>query len=355
MPVQLNFRSLEEAAPGDAWREVFRRGWPGWRAWYLRRGMGRGPTLVHSRAALTRHMPEFLPVWERLVDAAGADETAARFLSFWSPPRYLVHCSQAVMHGADGPLLIRNYDLDPRLNESTLYKTRWNNRTVVGMVEGMSGLADGMNDAGLAVSLTFGGRVESGQGFGIPQIIRYLLETCADVSEAVDALRRLPCHMSYNLTLLDREGNWATVMLAPDRPPIATDNRFATNHQLGVEWPRHGRDSRTLERSEYLHSILSDPELSQPALEAAFLRSPLFSTGYARGFGTVYTTVYRPLCGTITLLWPDGCRCMWDMDAFGERDFDVIYMADGSQVVASSKTTQSGAGSGWCGQACPGP
>ena len=46
------------------------------------------------------------------------------------------------------------------------------------------GLLDGMNDAGLAVSLTFGGRPVLGDGFGIPLVMRYVLETCEDVAEA---------------------------------------------------------------------------------------------------------------------------------------------------------------------------
>ena len=54
------------------------------------------------------------------------------------------------------------------------------------------GLLDGMNDAGLAVSLTFGGRRVLGDGFGIPIVVRYLLETCDDVAEAREALARLP-------------------------------------------------------------------------------------------------------------------------------------------------------------------
>ena len=45
-----------------------------------------------------------------------------------------------------------------------------------------------MNDDGLAVSLTFGGRRVLGDGFGIPIVLRYLLETCGTVEEArVDA------------------------------------------------------------------------------------------------------------------------------------------------------------------------
>jgi predicted choloylglycine hydrolase len=344
--VQVNFRSLQEQTPGDAWRQVFDHGWPGWRQWWLSKDGGRGASREQCRMALRRHMPEFARTWEQLVEVVGGGDEVAQFLSFWSPPRYLVHCSQAVLVEDEGPVLIRNYDLDPNLNEGTLYKTCWRDRTVVGMVEGMAGLADGMNDAGLVVSLTFGGRVAYGPGFGIPLVVRYLLESCTDVEDAVETLRRLPCHMSYNLTLMDMKGCWATVLLSPDRPPIVTDQRFATNHQLTVELPRHGRNTKTIERAERLNAVLSASGASPATLEAAFLQPPLFSTAYDKGFGTIYTAVYRPKAGTVSLLWPDGCRFVWGMDAFHDRDFDVVYSPQGSQVTGHGTRGPAGHGIG---------
>lgn len=342
MALELSFRSLEEQAPGDAWREVFGHGWPGWRAWFGKKG-GHHPTLAQSRQALRRHMPEMEPIWERLVEAAGADDLAAQFLTFWNPPRYLVNCSQAVIFDQDGPLLIRNYDLDPALNEGTLYKTRWHARQVMGMVEGMAGLADGMNDAGLAVSLTFGGRIEYGTGFGIPLVMRYLLEFCADVEDAVDMLRRVPSHMSYNLTLLDRAGTWATVMLSPDRPPMVNRNRFATNHQIWVELPRHGRETLTVERAECLKRLTADPAMNGTAAARAFLQPPLFARGYDKGFGTVYTAAYRPLSGSMSLIWPDGASQGWSFADFPKRRFRVRYYGrDGAPVPAPVTREQPG-------------
>ena len=74
------------------------------------------------------------------------------------------------------------------------------------MLDCLWGLLDGINDAGLAISLTFGGRPQVGEGFGIPLIIRYVLETCRNTGEAMRALRRIPVQMSYNVTALDQEG-----------------------------------------------------------------------------------------------------------------------------------------------------
>ena len=97
-------------------------------------------------------------------------------------------------------------------------RTRWQGRGVMGTTDGLLGLVDGVNDAGLAVSLTFGGRREVGDGFGVPLILRYVLQTCETAKEAEAALSRIPCHMSYNVTVLDAQRQFLTAYLTPDRP-----------------------------------------------------------------------------------------------------------------------------------------
>lgn len=338
--MHLNFRSLTEDKPSDALRQVFAHGWPGWSEWVRKRHRASSRDLRDARLALRRHMPEFESLWDSWIGVCGDDPDAALFLSFWSPPRYLVHCSQAVLVDHHGPLLIRNYDLDPKLNESTLLSTKWRGRRVAGMVEGIVGLADGMNEAGLAASLTFGGRTISSKGFGIPLIIRYVLEMCADVQQAVEALRAVPSHMSYNVTVVDASGDWATVYLAPDRPTIVTRTPFTTNHQLGVEWPRHGRFSNTQGRSDHLVQLLADPNLTEERLVAEFLRPPLASTGYERGFGTIYTAAYRPRAKEITLRWMDGSRGDHVLGALSPHERLVHYSTTGSRTVSSSHARQ---------------
>lgn len=334
--MQLQFRGLTEQWPGPAWQAVFDHGWPGWRDWFLSRGGRDGAGLPETRRALRRHMPEFEGLWDELVGVVRGDDDAALFLSFWTPPRYLVSCSQLVLCDDAGPMLVRNYDLDPRLNESCMLHTAWRGRRVMGMVEGLAGLADGMNDAGVAASLTFGGRAQSGRGFGIPLIMRYLLEMCRDVADAREVLRAVPCHMSYNVTIADRAGDWATVFLAPDRPPILSDRPLATNHQLGVEWPRHGRETRTRMRETHLRKMLDRPErLTGEGAIRSFLSPPLFATDYARGFGTVYTAAYRPATGEARLHWKGGAPLGWSIDDFRPASASVTYSARGSVATAT--------------------
>ena len=147
--------------------------------------------------------------------------------SLWNPTPFLTGCSQAaVLDG--GPALIRNYDWDYRVFDGVVARTGYTGRRVLGMLDCLWGLLDGVNDAGLAISLTFGGRPQVGEGFGIPLVIRYVLEVCGTVDEAVRVLGRVPVHMSYNVTVLDRGGRWATVYLAPDRPARVTDRAAST-------------------------------------------------------------------------------------------------------------------------------
>ena len=303
--MQMTFEAVAEAKPGTKWQACFHKNWPDYKAWFLSRGGHQGPSLGQSIQQLRRFMPELLPTYERLVELAGGDELAARFLSCYQPPAYLSGCSQAVWLGSEEPVLIRNYDLDPRLCEGLIFSSAWHGRKIIATNECLWGVDDGINDAGLALSLTFGGRRVIGKGFGIPLILRYILEFCDTTAEAIEVLRRVPSHMAYNVTVLDRRGNYATVMVAPDRPIQVTRAPVATNHQGAIENPEHARFTRTVERERFLNECLGDDRLTEQALIAKFLQAPLYNTAYRSGFGTLYTAVYRTEQGQAEFCWPD--------------------------------------------------
>jgi predicted choloylglycine hydrolase len=247
-------------------------------------------------------MPELVPTWQRLSAMLGDEPDAAAALALWNPPPFLTGCSQAaVLPG--GPALVRNYDWDYRLFDAAVARTSYAGRRVLGMLDCLWGLLDGVNDAGLAVSLTFGGRPQAGQGFGIPLVIRYVLQTCGNAEEAVRALRRIPVHMSYNVTVLDRDGSRATVYLAPDRPARVTSRAVATNYQGKVEWAPYAAAIRTVERQERLEELLA-AGADAASVVAACLRPPLYATKFGEGFGTLYTAEYRPDDGVARYYWP---------------------------------------------------
>lgn len=329
--MELAWRAISEAEPGPKWAGLFAELWPEYRAWWLREGADARPTFWESRKALKKHMPEIAPLYERLCELAGGGDLAARFLSFYRPPPYLSGCSQAIWPGAE-PVLVRNYDYDPNAFEAVTLLTGWQGRKVIGTSDGLWGLVDGMNDAGLAVSLTFGGRRVVGDGFGVPLILRYVLQTCETAQEAGAALARLPTHMSYNVTVLDAKRNFLTAYMAPDRPAVLTHAAVATNHQEKVEWDAHARMTATVERERFLLQRLTLHVEPQEKFIGAFLRPPLYSTAFGQGFGTLYTAVYRPRLGQMELRWPRGT---WPLGLAGvKEETRLIYTPEAKASVS---------------------
>lgn len=312
--MQLQFTALSDNGDGNRWRSLYTRLWPAYRAWYLRDGHLARPTYLECREALVTHMPAMLPVWEQLVDLAGGGDVAARFLSLYCPPPYLTGCSQAAWGGSD-PLLVRNYDYDPKAFEATILRSNFGGRAVLGTSDCLAGLVDGINDAGLAVSLTFGGRRVVGRGFGMPWLLRYVLQTCNTTPEAVEALAAVPTHMAYNVTLVDERRRVKTLQLAPDRPAVILDTPVATNHQATVEWEAHARETATIEREQFLLKRLLEHRDPASDFVAAFLRPPLYSVHFDRGFGTLYTAALWPRRRELVYAWP-GSEWRLTLDGF---------------------------------------
>jgi predicted choloylglycine hydrolase len=303
LPGPTTFWAIREPTPGEQWRALFEATWSSYRAWYLQDGDVARPRLDVARRQLGSHMPELMPTWERLVELAGDDETAARMLTLWNPPAFLPGCSQAVLTG-DTPALVRNYDYRPDLCERVVYSSAFTGRRVLGMSDCLWGLVDGMNDAGLAVSVAFGGRRGVGEGFGIPLVVRYLLEVAESVADVEAVLAGLPVNMSYNLTVLDRDADAATIFVAPGTRPEVFGLPAATNHRgTTPDDPEHARAFHSVQRQQVLlNSLQQQPELD--AFVTEFLTPPLYNTAYEQGFGTMYTAVYRPAEGVADFVWP---------------------------------------------------
>ncbi|WP_314219381.1 C45 family peptidase [Streptomyces zaehneri] len=186
---------------------------------------GRTPEgAAQARQLFETHMPELVPVLDRLAEQLKSPQ-AKTLLTMATVRPFFSGCTQI---GHEGTLL-RNYDFAPDHCEGIIVSSRFL-RPVVGMQEAGWGLLDGMNDAGLAVSLTFGGRFVHGPGFAMPLVLRYLLETCRTVDEAVGGLRTLPVAIPQNVTLVDPDRS-VTVHVGPDIPMTEAPDSCAANHQ----------------------------------------------------------------------------------------------------------------------------
>lgn len=305
--MELRFVSISEAEPGPKWRAIFERHWPAYKEWFLSEGHRARPGYQTSLKELRRHMPEMVPIFESLVDLAGGGDLAARFLSLYCPPPYLSGCSQAVWT-RERPVLVRNYDYSPHLFEGRLLYTRWL-RPVIAVIDCLWGVLDGINDSGLAVSLSFGGNKSVGTGFGVPLILRHVLETCDDAESASGVLQRVPTHMHYNVSVVDRKGTFFTAQLSPDRPAVIRDEAVSTNHQGRIEWEDYARMTTTLERKEHLEARRADPEETEQRFIERFLEAPLYNTRFDEAFGTLYTAAYYPQSLDAEYRWPGRSLC----------------------------------------------
>lgn len=336
MTHRLDFTAVSEDRPGPKWAARWESSWPAYEAWFVARGGDAGPPREVCEAALKRYMPELLAIYARLAHLAGNGDRAARFLSGWRPPAYLGGCTLAA-HASRGEVrLVRNYDLSPDLNEGLLLRSAWR-RPVMGMVEFLWGLSDGMNDVGLCVALAYGGRETVKPGFGVTTIVRYLLETSDTVDEALRRLAHAPSHMAYNLVLADATGDTASVELLPGGGMRRVPSPIATNHQSGPEVAERARFTRTLERRSAIEGILS--RNPAPAdLHRSFLIEPLFQDDYANGFGTLFTADYDPVRRSMALHWPSES---WAQSLFA--------FEEGSRRIAfDNPVTMAGASGGAC-------
>jgi len=301
--MHLTFMFQNEPRPGPLAMRNARRFWSAYRRWFIAGGGAQSADSVEAERALRAHMPELAPIYDELVRTGPDDPLFGRFLTLYRPPAFIGACSMAVIDAGERSRLVRNYDFDPALAEGVILRSAWR-RQVLGTADCLWGLVDGLNDRGLALALTFGGRREVRNGFGIPLILRYVLETCRDVDDATDALRAVPSHMAYNVTLLDRRGHFRTLHLHPGGGADVLGRRFATNHQGRIHWPAQARFSATIERARHLERRIH--ATAAPRLDVGdFLEAPLYRTGYRAGFGTLYTAALDPAAGRIVYRWPD--------------------------------------------------
>lgn len=272
---------------------------------------------ARAKALFARHMPELVPVLERLAEQAREIPYGEALLTHAAIKPFFSGCTQTARPGR----LLRNYDFPPDACEGTITRTDFL-RPVIGTQEGAWGLLDGMNDAGLAVSLTFGGRFEYGTGLSILIALRYLLETCATVDEAVERLRPLPISIPQNVTLSDPH-RAVSVQVGPDIP-LTVDpgpGACAANHQLVAPVPpEQEANTRTLARLDAIRAAGPDTPV------AAMLRPPLHRMEYDQGLGTLYTADYRAADGEVTYHWPAADPWSFSFGSFheGERTVELV-------------------------------
>lgn len=318
------FYFVNEDYPSEKWQTFFKKTQREYRQWFLKEGELNRPTFLQCQRMLKRYMPELVPMWEHLVGLAGGDDLDARLLSLYCPTPYVSGCSQAVWVRY-APILVRNYDYDPALCEGRILKSNWHGTKVIASTDCLWGVLDGMNEHGLIVSLSFGGKNEVGKGFGIPLILRYILEFCKTTQEATEVLCRIPTHMAYNVTFLDAAHHVNTIEVSPSSPPEITHRPFAVNHQGDFLLTNYAIFSKSHERKQAIVDKLFDASITLESFINAFEYAPLWAADHDGAFGTLYTSIYNPALKSVEFRWPYHVRAYQSFEMFEEKEMWVNY------------------------------
>ena len=184
----------------------------------------------------------FLEVVEELEGLATGMEAPFDRLAAWI---FSIYCFE-YQHGCtcfaarDGHNLIfgRNSDFWIEIRDvcqSAFYRPE-SGYSFIGNSTAMVQMEDGCNQHGLAVGLTFipPSVVKPGLNAGV--LLRYMLEKCRTVKEALAALRSLPVSSAQTFTLVDKTGEMAVaecncekmvVIRPPDKEPfVVSTNQF---------------------------------------------------------------------------------------------------------------------------------
>ena len=192
--------------------------------------------------------------------------------------------------------LIRNYDYHPKTYEGrfVLFQPADEGYAVIGPSQRVTGRMDGMNEKGLVLGYNFIHRKKPGSGFICSMIGRLVLETCANVNEAVALLKRIPHRHSFSYVVLDASGE-TNVIKATPRNVHVRKSRLCTNHfeEMQEENRRALQDS--YERMEAMEQQESCIETAYDAYRMLNDKAQgVFSTNYQNWAGTIHTAAYFP-------------------------------------------------------------
>ncbi|UOQ43939.1 C45 family autoproteolytic acyltransferase/hydrolase [Halobacillus salinarum] len=192
--------------------------------------------------------------------------------------------------------LIRNYDYMPKTYEGrySFFQPDDYGYAIAGPTQRITGRMDGMNEKGLVLGYNFMHRKRPGLGFICCMIGRMVLESCADVEEAVHMLKEIPHRHSFSYTVFDKSDQTFIVEASPRGVEVRESN-YCTNHFeiLTKENRNHLTDSyKRL-------AAMKIPEAELLEVKDAFrlmngVGQGVFSKQYRNWAGTIHTSGYMP-------------------------------------------------------------
>ncbi|QQK74924.1 acyl-CoA--6-aminopenicillanic acid acyltransferase [Salicibibacter cibarius] len=189
--------------------------------------------------------------------------------------------------------LIRNYDYHPKTYDGRFlfFQPTDQGYAIAGPSQRITGRMDGINEKGLVMAYNLTNRKKPGAGFICSMIGRLLLESCADVTEAVEMAKEIPHRHSFSYLVYDPKGEMMVVEASP-RGVNARQATACTNH-FDIQT---GENRFHLDDSKQRLDTLNNANLN--ARDAFRLlndtNQPIFSERYKSWAGTIHTSVYFP-------------------------------------------------------------
>lgn len=292
---------------------------PGWLD-FIRSGKGAFDQQSFAQVSgfFERYCPGLNAEIQGLADAAGvAPQEVVYYAATYQRARGCNHLVALPPATQDGHVLLaRTYDYGDAEDDLRLCTTHIEGKyRHVGFSLLLLGRCDGMNEHGLAVTMSAGGipvRTPIQDGFQFWALIRALLESCRTVDEGLALIEQVPLMGNTILLLADRSGQAALVeTYGPHKPvrriPAAGQPPylFATNHYTLPEMQAYqpgGVMHNSRVRAEAIQAFLSRGPANREGLKA-FLATEypagLSSHFYQDYFGTLHAMLFDLTDGTV--------------------------------------------------------
>lgn len=257
----------------------------------------RKPRFTVEEAEAKEAIARFAPgLWDELMGIRDALE--------WSMERVLMEfggyrvdykrsgCS--IMTG-DG-YMIRNYDYMPKTYEGrySLFQPTDTGYAIVGPTQRITGRMDGMNEHGLSLGYNFMHRKKPGDGFICCTIGRMVLESCANVEEAIAMLKEIPHRHSFSYTVFDKSNQTYIIETSPRGVEVRQSN-VCTNH---FEIMKDENRNHLVDSMKRMDAITNQRSEVKNAYDAFRLMNDsdkgVFSKQYSNWAGTIHTSGYLP-------------------------------------------------------------
>ena len=283
-----------------------------------------------------KHYPDIIEDLHGFSDVFNKDYKEANFLNI-SYRKYA--CSQIGINYKktenNHNLLANNFDLHYNIEDFILFRTSVEGKySHIGTSQMLFGRDEGLNEKGLGISLSACGL--SGPALNIslyklPEgihywlIIRYLLENCGNVKEALDLIKEIPVSGNFNLVLVDKEGNLGlyTNLFGREIFKIIEDGDTrvylqSTNHtDLEIMKEYNQRPAKnSIIRYEYIEDMMKEKDkISIEDLKSLLIDRYPYGLGfnyYESDLGTLKSIIRDCNTGDYYICWGGNIKNKWD-------------------------------------------